>query len=156
MAWSLSQKSEISMFLFLWNESELSAIVIKTLCVIFKFRFYQVPDFVTLKMEKNQNAVQNADSKRVVDSKIQIIVTDHETNTCVLEQEPQGEQEVNPWVAKHTFPASWICTVMLLGTFIILFLMWQCDIFSIKRGVDSKSKKQIFIFLLVVFRSYNI
>ena len=66
-------------------------------------------------MEKNEIAAQNADSKSVVDSKIQIIVTDHETNTCVLEQEVQGEQEVNPWVAKHTFPASWICTVMLLG-----------------------------------------
>ena len=66
-------------------------------------------------MEKNGNAAQNADSKSVGDSKIQIIVTDHETDTCVLEQEAQGEQEVNPWLAKHTFPASWICTVIILG-----------------------------------------
>ena len=66
-------------------------------------------------MEKNGNVAQNADSKSVGDSKIQIIVTDHETDTCVLEQEAQEEQEVNPWLAKHTFPASWIFTVIILG-----------------------------------------
>ena len=80
-------------------------------------------------MEKNENATQNADSKSVVDSKIQIIVTDHETDTCVLEQEAQGEQEVNPWVAKHTFPASWICTVILLGKFVISLICFSCDNF---------------------------
>ena len=73
-------------------------------------------------MEKNGNTTTNTNSKSVKESKIQIIVTDHETDTCVLDhghQMGEAEGEVNPWVAKHSFPVSWICTVVLLGMFYI-------------------------------------
>ena len=73
-------------------------------------------------MEKNENATANTNSKSVKESKIQIIVTDHESDTCVLDhghEKGDAEEEVNPWVAKHSFPASWICTVLLLGMFYV-------------------------------------
>ena len=63
----------------------------------------------------------NDDSNGFQESKIKIIVTDHESNTNVLEPEQgqvsSGEKgvEVNPWAAQHTFPLIWICTVVILG-----------------------------------------
>ena len=73
-------------------------------------------------MEKNENVTAKVNSKSVPESKIQIIVTDHESDTCVLDHgqekgEKEAEGEVNPWVAKRTFPITWICTVILLGMF---------------------------------------
>ena len=70
-------------------------------------------------MEQNENVTAKLNAKSVPESKIQIIVTDHESDTCVLEDGQEKEVEVNPWVATRTFPASWICTVLLLGMFCI-------------------------------------
>ena len=70
-------------------------------------------------MEQNENVTAKVSPKSVPESKIQIIVTDHESDTCVLEDGQEREVEVNPWMATRTFPASWICTVLILGMFCI-------------------------------------
>ena len=70
-------------------------------------------------MEQNENVTAKVTPKSVPESKIQIIVTDHESDTCVLEDGQEVEVEVNPWMATHSFPASWICTVLILGMFCI-------------------------------------
>ena len=83
-------------------------------------------------MEKNENVTEKVNPKSVPESKIQIIVTDHETDTCVLDhgqENGEKEAEVNPWVATRTFPASWICTVLILG------------IYFKKKNVNNKMKE---------------